>query len=430
MTQHPWGASTPEMNAVVIETGTTGATWAAASAAWLGLAETTLATMGITGTQMAASIASISGMRSMLQDAATPPFMTWLGTMAGIAFKQAAVTATVAESYGMARTTMIPSIQSINNRVREAAAEASNFFGQNTPLIVALNAEYAAYTMQNATVGTTYGQVITAATLPVPIPPPPPLSNAAKTAGEAGSAMNQAAQLVSQAGNGSATQAAQQASQAVGQGGNGATSPANAMGQMTQLFQAPMQMLQSVGQGGGMSNPMQMLQQFMGPLQSMFGQAGGLGDMLGGGSTGDAFSPLLTGAGGGLPLGSAGLGGSLGGGGLGGGAGAGAGGGLGGGLGGGVGAGVGGLGQLASRSEHGTAVRGGPALSGVTSPGLVNERVATTAGAGGMPMSPAHGAHGAGAERGRRDSVIATAQPGYVEPPRRPASGIDRDRFS
>ena len=421
MTQHPWGVSTPEMNAGVIETGSTGATWSAASAAWLGLADATLATMAITGGQMAASISSISGARSSMHEAATPPFLVWLGTMAGIAFKQAAVTATVAESYGMTRTTMIPSMQSINNRVREAAAEASNFFGQNTPLIAALNAEYAAYTMQNATIGTTYGEVITAATLPVPIPPPPPLSSAAKAAADAGSAMGQAGQLVSQASGEGVSQSASQAASAVSQG-SGAANPAGMMSQMSSMFSAPMQALQSAG--GGMSNPLSSLQQLLSAPMQMFGQAGGLGDLLGGGTTGDAFSPTLTGAGGGLPLGGAGLG-AGGGAGLGGGAGAGAGG-----LGGGGMGGVGGLGGLAAKNETGGgSVRTAPVLSGVTSPGLLNERVATTTTGGGMPMSPGAAAGAGSGDRGRRD-VVLSAAPAAVPSLRREASGSERDLFS
>jgi len=382
--------------------------------AWLGLAEATLSTMGITGGQMAASVASISGMRSAAQEAATPPFLSWLGTMAGIAFKQAAVTATVAESYGMTRTTMIPSVQSINNRVREAAAEASNFFGQNTPLIAALNAEYASYTMMNATIGTTYGQVITAATLPIPIPPPPPLANAAQAAADAGNAMGQAGQLVAQAGSQSLSQTASQSASQVSQGGGAAT---NSMGQMTQMFQAPMQMLQSMG--SSLTSPMQSMQQLLSAPMQMFGQASGMGSMFGGGSTGDAFSPMLTGATGGLPLGGSGLGA---GGGLGAGAGAGAGGGGGLGAGGGLGGG-GGLGSLSSlgaKSENATMVRSGPVLSGVTSPGMANERVAT-AGAGGMPMSPGgHGGGGSG-ERARREAVVSSTIPSYVDLPRRPS---------
>jgi len=414
---HPWGASPPELNAAVIETGSTGATWVAASMAWLGLAEATLSTMGITGGQMAASVASISGMRSAAQEAATPPFLSWLGTMAGIAFKQAAVTATVAESYGMTRTTMIPSVQSINNRVREAAAEASNFFGQNTPLIAALNAEYASYTMMNATIGTTYGQVITAATLPIPIPPPPPLANAAQAAADAGNAMGQAGQLVAQAGSQSLSQTASQSASQVGQGSGAAT---NSMGQMTQMFQAPMQMLQSMG--SSLTSPMQSMQQLLSAPMQMFGQASGMGSMFSGGSTGDAFSPMLTGAVGGLPLGDAGLGGGLGAGGGGLGAGAGGGGGLGAGGGLGGGGGLGSLGSLGAKPENATMVRSGPVLSGVTSPGMANDRVATVgAGGGGMPMSPGgHGGGGSG-ERARRDAVVSSTIPSYVDLPRRPS---------
>lgn len=416
MTQHPWGASTPEINATVIETGSTGATWAAASAAWIGLANATMAAATITGGQMAASIASISGIRSMTAEAATPPFLTWLGTMAGIAFKQAAVCAAVAESYGVTRATMIPSVQSINNRVREAAAEASNFFGQNTPLIVALNAEYAAYTMQNATIGTTYGSAVTAATLPVPIPPPPPLGNAAKAAGDAASAMSQAGQLVSQAGSQSASQAAQQASSAVNQGGSG--NPASMMGQFGQMFQAPMQALQSVG--GGMGNPMQSFQQMLSPMMSMFGQSGGLGEFLGGGSTGDAFSPMLTGAGGGLPLGSAGLGGGAG-------AGMGAGGGGGGiSAGGGIG-GLSPLSNLANRTETYSGA-GRSMLSGVTSPGLVDPRAAAPMTSSGMPMSPA-GMAGAGSGAGRGREGEGETVAASVAPVRRTMTAEERELF-
>ena len=395
------------MNAAVIETGSTGATWLAASMAWLGLAEATLSTMGITGGQMAASVASISGMRSAAAEAATPPFLAWLGTMAGIAFKQAAVTATVAQSYGMTRTTMIPSVQSINNRVREAAAEASNFFGQNTPLIAALNAEYAGYTMLNATLGTTYGQVITAATLPIPIPPPPPLGNAARAAADAGAAVGKAGQLAAQAGSQSLTQATQASSQ-VSQGA-GATNPMGAMGQMTQLFQAPMQALQPL-----MQAPMQLMQQVLGPATQLFGQASGMGNMFGGGSTGDAFSPLVTGGGGGLPLGGAGLAGGAG---AGGGIGAGGGGGIGA-AGGGGGLGAGGLGSLSSKAENATITRGGAVLSGVTTPGMASERVATAGGGGGMPMG--HGGQGAGSgDRVRRDAVMTSSPPSFLDLPRR-----------
>lgn len=269
MPNHPWGASTPEMNAGVIETGSSAATWMAASAAWMGLASATMATMGITGGQMAASLESISGVRSAVQAAATPPYLAWLATLAGIAFKQAAITAVVAESYGMARTTMIPSEQSINNRVREMAAEATNFFGQNTPLIAELNAEYGEYTVQNATIGNTYGEVVTAATLPVPIPPPPPLSNAAQAAADSSQALAQGAQMASRAGSGELTQAASKAVSSVGSGGPS---------EMSSMFSAPMQALQSASQS--LSSAPQSFGQLLQAPSQLFGSASGLGCRL------------------------------------------------------------------------------------------------------------------------------------------------------
>lgn len=410
MPYHPWGESTPEINASVIETGTTSATWAAASAAWLGLASATLATMGITGGQMMASLASISGTRSMTHQAATPPFLVWLGSMAGIAFKQAAICAVVAESYGVTRSSMIPSVQSINNRVREAAAEASNWFGQNTPLIGALNAEYGAYTMQNASIGSTYGEVITAATLPVPIPPPPPLSNAASALADAGNAMSQAGQLVSQAGGNASSQAASQASQAVGQGG----SQAGGASQMSSLFSAPMQALQSAGQG--MSNPLQGIQQLLsGPMQA-FGQASGLGGLLNGGSTGSSFSPALAGVGG-LPLGgaspmSAGLGGggaSMG--------------------------GVGGMGGLSpaltskAESSSGSANRTS-VLSGISAaPTQEKLAGATVNGSPGGMAPPAAAGAGEGQRSRRGETVLASYTPAGQDAAARSAEGSERELF-
>ncbi len=64
MGNHPWGGSTPEMNATMLEAGSTSATWAAASAAWMGLASAAMAAAGITGAQMAAS--TTSGHRSTI----------------------------------------------------------------------------------------------------------------------------------------------------------------------------------------------------------------------------------------------------------------------------------------------------------------------------------------------------------------------------
>ncbi len=407
MTTHPWGASTPEMNAGVIETGSTSATWASASAAWMGLASATLATLGITSAQMNASLASMSGVRSAVHSAATPPFLAWLGGLAGIAFKQAAVCAVVAEGYGIARTTMIPSVQSINNRVREAAAEASNIFGQNTPLIMELNAEYGVYTVDNATIGNTYGEVVTAATLPVPIPPPPPLGSAAQAAADAGQAAQKSAELVANAGSGQLSQAASQAT-GMGQAGGSST---DAMGSMTQMFQAPMQAVQ--GLGSSLTSPLQSMTQLLQAPMSMFGSSSGLGNLLGGGSTGSSFSPPAKL--GGLPLGSNGLG--SGGGGMG----------LSGAGGGGLGAygGGGGGGKMGGSNSMRTSV-----LSGIST-SLAQERLAGApmgAGGGGMPPGAA-GGRGEHSRRAEASTAVLTFG-SKDDSFRRQAAGDERELFN
>ena len=399
MTNHPWGGSTPEMNATMLESGSTSATWAAASTAWMGLASAALAAAGITGAQMAASTTTMSGARSMIHSAATPPFLSWLAGMAGIAFKQAAIAAVVAESYGMARSAMIPSMQSINNRVREAAAEASNIFGQNTPLIAALNAEYGFYTAENASIGTTYGQVITAATLPVPIPP---LANAAKSAGDAAQATGQAAQMANQAAQGASQTASQATSQGSASGDMGSM-----MGQFGQMFQAPMQALQSAG--SGMGNPMQSLSQFMSAPMSMFGGSSQLGDLLGGGSTGPSFAPTAPGSGGGLPLGGAGLG-------------------AGGGLGGGAPA------NMSKMTSSGGGNQRVSLLSGIAT-GPVQERLAGATAApmgGGGGVPPGAAGHGMGGQSRRAsDATASVLTYGHrEEQTRRGADRSERDLFT
>ncbi|KMV17586.1 hypothetical protein ACT17_14925 [Mycolicibacterium conceptionense] len=419
MADQPWGASPPEMNAGVLETGSTSATWAAASSAWLGLASATLAALGITGTQMNASLTTISGIRSIVHTAATPPFLTWLGGMAGIAFKQAAICAVVAESYGVARTTMIPSVQSVNNRVREAAAEASNIFGQNTPLIAALNAEYAMYTTNNAAIGNTYGEVITAATLPVPIPPPPPLGSAARAAADAGDAAAQGTQMIAQAGGGQASKAA---AQATGQGANASGTSTDALSSMTgqlgsvsQVFQAPMSALQ------GLTSPLQSIGSLLTAPLSAFGSASGMGGLLGGGSTGSSFTPALNGVGG-LPLGGSGLGSGAPG--LGGGGGMPGVGGLG---------GASTLGKLTSSGESSNSRTS--VLSGVSNnpaqAKLAGSTTASGAPVGGVPPAGAGaGAAGRGAQKRAEEATAVFAPTPKTENVRRGAQGDERDLFT
>lgn len=403
MAIHPWGAMLPQANSTVIETGSAEPTWMTASESWMMLGDSALMTMGITGAQMFASIASIQGIRSMTHEALTPPFLTWLASMAGIAYKQAIITELVAMSYTQTRATMIPTAVSNQNRIDEAIAEATNFFGVNSPLIAQLNADYAEFTVQNATLGTTYGDVITTATLPTPIPPPPPLGSLAQTAGQAANSLGDAAGQAAQAAQGASQEAAQAASQVSGQG----SSAAGGMDQMASMFSTPAQMVgqipQTLSQAGQGLNPSQ-LSGVLGQFSSLFN----------GGSTGGSFSPTpsLAAQSGVLPLG--------------GGHGSGAGGMTG------AGGAMGGSGMLQrSTSGGGNAGNGRPVLTGIAPPAESGTVTNASGGARGGMMPPPGGGSHQGSRTSRREPVVRlSAVHGSGDGNRTGAKAPERELFS
>jgi PPE-repeat protein len=391
----------PQANSTVIETGSTEVSWMTASESWLMLGEVAMATMGIVGTQMFASIASMNGIRSMTHEMLTPPFLLWLASMAAIAFKQALVTEIVAMSYGQTRATMIPTVVSNQNRIDEAITEATNVFGQNSGLIAYLNGEYAEYTVQNASLGMTYGDVITGMTLPTPIPPPPPLGNLLGTAGQAAGSLGDAASQLGQVGQGVSQEAAQVASQVAGNG----SSAMGGMDQFASLAQAPAQIAGQLPQA--VSAPGQLVGQ-------LAGQLGNFTNMFNGGSTGNAFAPALASHNGGLPLGSH----------FGSGTGAGVG------TGGGSGS-MGGAGTLsaASRGGGGGNLSRSAVLTGITSPTDTQAAPNSTGGRGGM--APPIGIHpNQGETRKKREHTVLTAANSGDTGGNREARGSDRELFS
>lgn len=396
---------TPEMTATRTETGTTGTSWATASGGWLGAFSFTIAFAASLGANLAQTATSMSGTRAATRWAPTPAFMTWLGTMAGFAAKNAAITALVAEADSINRGTQIPSVVAVSNRVAQAKAIATNFFGINNPLIAALETQYTGeFWPHNAAGMSMYDAVSVAATVPTPVPPPPPLASAAAATAQSTEAAAQsgARAAVSSAALKSIESGAQAgtqgASQSTSQGSNGLGSQASGlMGQASSAASAPASLVSSLG--STLTQPLSGVGQLLSAPASMFGSGfGGMQDLLNGGSTQGAFTP--TGA-----LGSpgAGLGGGAG---LGSGAGAGGGGGMGLG-GGGLGSAGGGLSQAGS-SHTSTSPTKTTALSGVPAPTQGNAASATRGGGGGMPMSPMHGAHGGEGSK-KRSPVVATA---------------------
>lgn len=289
----PWQSYTPEINAVRMETGTGPATYVAAAGAFTALA----ANFEIQNATLLANAAGQDalwpGLTVAARQAKIAAYSAWLQLMVAECTRMSAACAMVAEAYTANLAGQIPSQVSLQNRVDQAIAVATDFAGFNQPIITFLDTTYVEFWMQNAAQMSLYDATVMTASAPVPKPPPPPLVNPAEPALEAA---QQAVASMAQNTAGSVTN--QQP-----------MDPSQFMQPVQSAMSAPGQLMQPFQQA--FSAPQQMMQQFMSSLN-------GLGDGMGASSglDGGAFSPMAGTLGGGA--GSAGLG-SAGGGGLGGG---------------------------------------------------------------------------------------------------------------
>ncbi|HEV7579418.1 MAG TPA: PPE family protein [Mycobacterium sp.] len=102
---------------------------------------------------------------------AAQPIVTYL-TDTATALEQAATQATAsAAAYEAAFAATVPPPVIATNRATEAALVATNVLGQNTPAIAALDAQYAAMWVQDATMMATYQASSTAASALTPVTP-------------------------------------------------------------------------------------------------------------------------------------------------------------------------------------------------------------------------------------------------------------------
>ncbi|MCV7256848.1 PPE family protein [Mycobacterium hackensackense] len=319
----PWGGYIPEVNAGRQETGAGPATWLASATMWTDFAALVGEAMAVMTAELAALGINWQGLAPTAMGAAVVPFMTWLATMEANAAANALSCLAVAEAFAIATGTMIPTPVVNMNRISEAIAEATNFLGVNSGIILALNTQYGEFWGNNGGTMTTYDAAVQAATVPKPVTPPPPLANAAGALGQVGeSAARSAAESAIGNGTDAAMQAAGQTGQGATQAGSTASEiPQSMMSSVGQFASAPGQLLQAANP----STLTQPLQSLMEPLQSLLGNMGGsTTDAAGFGMGPGAPSPFTgiaasAGAGAGGDAGGAGAGGGFVGGGLGGG---------------------------------------------------------------------------------------------------------------
>lgn len=284
----PWAAYPPEVNAGRMEGGLGPATYLAAAGAFTALAANFEIQQGVLLAHTGAMDALWPGLTVAARQAKIAEYSGWLQAMVAECERMAVAAEVVAASYSSTRGSMVPSAKSIQNRISQAIAVATNFMGINTPVITFLDTEYVEHQVQNASLMSLYDAQVITASAPVPKPPPPPLVNPAEPA------LDAAQQAVSSMAQNTPGSVANQQSM----------DPSQFMQPMQQAMSAPQQLLQPFQQA--FSGPQQMAQQMLSSFNSMgngMGSGGG-NDMLG------SYSPFAAvGSGGG----AASLGGSGGG---------------------------------------------------------------------------------------------------------------------
>ncbi|KAA0093542.1 PPE domain-containing protein [Mycolicibacterium sp. P1-18] len=298
----------PEGNYLNISLGDLAASLTAAAAGHQGLADmllaeltqvqATAATTAAAGWQGAGGVAMVGSAQEYA--AALELAATWCLQ----AFAQATE---VAMAHQTAMTSMIPAPVCTTNLATTQALCDTNFFGQNSPAIAALIAQYQEFWTQNASLANGYQAVITQAV--AMLSTPPPLSpTAANPAGPAAAAAANSAQSATQGALQTSAKSMTETADATGGAGTSAASP---MGSMSSMFgqlssmggqfssmggQLPQLLTSAPSQLSGMFGPMSSMFSGMGGAQGAAAIAPGAAGPL---TTGGATVPGLGGAGGG-----------------------------------------------------------------------------------------------------------------------------------
>jgi PPE-repeat protein len=188
-----FAAIPPEINSALMYSGAGSGPLMAAAAGWSNLA----AELSTTATQWESIVTTLTtehwtGVGSAAAAASAQPIVSWLTTSAAAAEQAATQATSSAAAYEAAFTGTIPPPAIAANRAQLAALVATNFLGINTPAIMATEAEYAEFWVQDAVTMYVYQAASTAAAILQPIAPASPSTNPA-AAGVQAAATAQAA---------------------------------------------------------------------------------------------------------------------------------------------------------------------------------------------------------------------------------------------
>lgn len=180
-----YGTLPPEINSARMYTGPGSGPLLAAAAAWDMLAEQLHSTAVSYESVVSGLALEWQGPSSAHMFAAAAPYRAWLATTAGQAEDTAMQARAALGAYETAYAATVPPPAIAANRARLMALVATNFFGQNTPAIMATEATYAEMWAQDAAAMYDYAGSAGSAAHIKPFSQPPETTNPAAAANHA-----------------------------------------------------------------------------------------------------------------------------------------------------------------------------------------------------------------------------------------------------
>jgi PPE-repeat protein len=186
-----FGLLPPEINSGRMYAGPGPGSLVAAAVAWDALA----AELGLAASSYSSVIADLTsapwiGPASLSMAAAAAPYASWLSNTGALAEQSASQARAAVAAYEAAFMMTVPPPVIAANRALLMALIATNFFGQNTPAIMATEAHYMEMWAQDAAAMYGYAAASAVASMVTPFNPPVQNTNPTGTAGQAAQVAN------------------------------------------------------------------------------------------------------------------------------------------------------------------------------------------------------------------------------------------------
>jgi PPE-repeat protein len=195
----------PEINSGLMYAGPGSGALTAAASAWHGLAENLTSTGSSVSSVASGLQGPWAGPSAEAMMSAVTPFVSWLHGTAAQATQMGAQATAAASAYETAHSAVVPPPAIAANRAQLMSLIATNFFGQNTPAIMATEHQYEGYWAQDGAAMDTYqaAQQNNMESLQKPTQPPQAANNNSATPAQATDPSNAIAQPLSSDGGSS-----------------------------------------------------------------------------------------------------------------------------------------------------------------------------------------------------------------------------------